>query len=104
MKKKMIIVKNKKGNDVRLLRPDEKAQKYALEMKEKVHYNNMGKIKTNKQGEARRLTDIQRAWRSGYLAARQDNADVYNAKNNPAKLKENKAKRRQRRMAARKAA
>lgn len=100
-KKAILINRQAAGRTIRLLRPDEKAQKYAMELKNGIHITNQGAVKVNPYGDPIPLRKTQRAWRSGYLAARQDSADVYLAKNNLAKLKENKQKRRERRLAAR---
>lgn len=78
--KKPIIVKDKRGFEKRLLRPDEKAGKFAKEIKEKSHFTNFLVPKVNKNGELIPLTKVQQAFRAGYLQARADNAKVYNYK------------------------
>lgn len=83
-----------------LLNPYGKGAKYAQELKTGQKYTNDNQIKTV-NGEIKPLTDTEKAYRSGYLAARRDAADAYNAKNNPEKLAENKAKRKAARIAAR---
>lgn len=78
--KKPIIVKDKRGFEKRLLRPDEKAGKFAKEIKERTHFTNFLEPKVNKNGELLPLTKVQQAFRAGYLQARSDNAKVYNYK------------------------
>ena len=78
--KKPIIVKDKRGHDKRLLRPDEKAGKFAKEIKEKTHFTNFLDPKFDKNGALIPLTKVQQAFRAGYLQARADNAKVYNYK------------------------
>lgn len=79
-KKKMIIVKNKRGQNVRLLRPGEKSKKFSHELKNKTHFTNFGQVKVDSNGVPLPLTDTQKAYRSGYLTARKDQTRVYNAK------------------------
>jgi len=74
-----VIVTNKKGNKVTLLNPAEKGAKYAYELKANVRTFNDGRFKPDKNGELG-LTETQRAYRSGYLAARKDSAACYKAK------------------------
>lgn len=78
--KKPIIVKDKRGFEKRLLRPDEKAGKFAKEIKEKSHFTNFLAPKFDKNGALIPLTKVQQAFRAGYLQARADNAKVYNYK------------------------
>lgn len=73
----MTRVKNRYGNTVVLLNPAEKGQLYARELKD--NYD-------PKTGDG--LSRSQRAYRSGYLDARKDNAKAY---------KHNKKKRAQKR-------
>ena len=68
-----VTVINRKGQTITLLNPSEKGQLYARELKD--NYN-------PRTGDG--LTKGQRAYRSGYLDARKDNAKAY---------KHNKAKR-----------
>ena len=72
--------KNSKGRDVTLLTPSGKGAKYSKELREKVRYTNAGNVKVNKNGEAQILTDTQRAYRAGYLDARNDSAGAYLSK------------------------
>lgn len=78
--KKPIIVKDKNGYDRRLLRPDEKAGKFAKEIKEKMHFTNFFEPKVDKNGALIPLTKVQQAFRAGYIQARADNAKVYKYK------------------------
>lgn len=72
---------NKKGEPVTLLNPNGKGKKYAMELKNKKHYTNDGQVKKYKDtGKDMYLSDKQRAFRVGYLQARQDSADCFNAK------------------------
>lgn len=74
-----VKITNKKGKTITLLNPAEKAAKAAAELKIGVHGTNDKKIKRDQYGNAIPLTDTQKAWRSGYLAARKDSAACYNA-------------------------
>ena len=69
------------GSTKRLLTPCGKGAKYAAELHEGVHYTNTGRVKTNQNGVARRITDTEAAYRSGYLAAQKDSARAYKANN-----------------------
>lgn len=72
-KETVIYAKNKKGRWVRLLNPDQRGRKYSKEL-------HLGQeVDTGKP-----LRNTQKAFRSGYLKAREDNAKAY---------KSNKAKR-----------
>lgn len=70
-------VRRKNGKDVILLNPSEKAGKFAAELSTGIRYTNEGDYKVDENGEVG-LSDTQRAYRSGYLDARQDSADAYN--------------------------
>lgn len=61
------IVYTRKGNKRVLRNPAEKSKRYARQLKN-------GAV--SETGEV--LTDTQKAWRSGYLEARKDNAKAYN--------------------------
>lgn len=77
----MVTVKNKKGQEVVLLNPSEKGRKYADELRNGVGQTNRGYLKTDPVlGKPVRLTDTQKAYRSGYLDAQKDSAKCYNAK------------------------
>ena len=74
-------VKFEDGSSVLLLNPNGKGMKYVKELREGRHYTNTNEVKKDKKGNPLRLNDCQRAYRSGYLQARKDNAKAYNAKN-----------------------
>lgn len=78
--KKPIIVIDKNGYPKRLLRPDEKATKFAKEIRFKWHFTNLYEPKVDKNGVLLPLTKVQQAFRAGYLQARTDNAKVYKYK------------------------
>ncbi|MBQ7339227.1 MAG: hypothetical protein IJW43_00030 [Clostridia bacterium] len=75
-----IVVKSKNGKSVVLLNPAEKGAKFAKELKRGVKHTNEGHIKTDKDKKGIRLTKEERAYRAGYLSARQDNAKAFNSK------------------------
>lgn len=52
-----VRVVNKKGREVVLLNPAEKASKYVNELSNNVHLDNLGMIKVKKNGKPRRLND-----------------------------------------------
>lgn len=55
------------------------------------------KLKTGKNPRTGKpLSDFERGQSAGYLKARQDSADAYNAKHNPERLKDQKKKRKAR--------
>lgn len=74
------VFNKRTGKNVTLLNPAEKGRKYAAELKAGIHATNDGKVKKNKAGKRIRLSDTQKAYRSGYLTARKDNAKCYKAK------------------------
>lgn len=76
-----VRVRNRKGNEVILLNPAEKGDKFADELRNGVHLTNDKRVKFRKNGKPRKLNDTEKAYRSGYLAARKDSAKCYNAKN-----------------------
>lgn len=76
------VVYNRKGKKVILLNPSEKSHKVAAELKSGVHLTNTGVVKKNKYGKVKKLSDTQKAYRSGYLKARQDNAKAWKSKRN----------------------
>lgn len=92
------LIKTKNGKQVILLNPAEKGKKAAAELKMGVHLTNDRQVKYDAYGNAIPLTDTEKAWRSGLLAARQDSADCYNAqhgkKSKSKKQKRNKKARR----------
>ena len=73
------VIKTKNGKKVTLLNPAEKAAKAAAELRVGVHGTNDQKIKRDKHGKPITLTATEKAWRSGYLAARKDSAKCYKA-------------------------
>lgn len=82
-----VKVRGSRGQDVILLNPSEKGEKFADELRNNVRYTNDGHYKADKKGNVHPLTDTQRAYRSGYLAARKDSARCYKAKNKTTKRK-----------------
>ena len=75
-----VTVKSRNGKKVVLLNPSEKGAKFAKELKQGYKRTNAGAFKLDKSGKGIKLNAVERAYRGGYLDARQDNADVYNAK------------------------
>ncbi len=75
-----VIVKNRRGQSVTLLNPSEKGQKMFDELQNDVHITNDGMIKTDKNGKPRKLSDTQKAYRSGYLAAQKDSRRAFMSK------------------------
>lgn len=74
-----VKVKNRRGRTVTLLNPAERGRKFADELGNGVKLTNNFMIKTTPTGSPIRLTDTEKAYRSGYLAARKDNAKAYKA-------------------------
>lgn len=70
----------RKGREITLLNPSEKGQKFADELRNGVALTNDQHLKFDESGRPQKLTDTQRAWRRGYLAARKDSADCWKAK------------------------
>lgn len=91
-------VQNSAGQfyDKHFLNPTGRAQKYSQELKLRKQLTNDGKVKKTSDGGERGLTATDKAYRQGYLAARQDSADIYNLKNNPLKLSVEQEKRKKR--------
>ena len=83
---RLVEVKDRKGNTVRLLNPAQKADKFLLELKGNVHLTNYNKSKLTKSGKVKRLSDTQRSFRSGYLAAMKDSARAYKHNKNKGKF------------------
>lgn len=77
-----VKVRGSRGEDVILLNPNEKGGKYAYELSHNARYTNDGHLKINKKGKALPLSDTQKAYRSGYLAACKDSARCYKANKN----------------------
>ena len=86
----MATVIYKHGRKIVLLNPAEKGAKAAAELKVGIHATNDQKVKRDDYGNPMPLTDTEKAWRSGYLAARKDSANCYNAQHG----KKSKAKKR----------
>lgn len=74
-----VIVKNRRGKDVMLLNPREKGSKMFDELTNGVHLTNDGHIKFDKNGKPRRLSDTQKAYRSGFLAAQRESRKAFRA-------------------------
>ena len=72
-------VKYEDGTSSVLLTPAGKDAKAAKELRWGIRMTNSGQPKVDKDGVTKKLTDSQRAWRSGYLAARKDSAKAYKA-------------------------
>lgn len=75
-----VFFRNKSTDEYRTrvyLNPYGKAQKYALEIKDKRHYTNGGTPKDNKP-----WSKEAQAYRSGYLDARKDASAAWNSRNN----------------------
>ena len=76
--KKKIIVRTRTGKQIRLLTPDQKGAKAAVELKKGVKLTNFGEVKRTQNGSPMKLTKAERSYRAGYLDARKDNAKAYN--------------------------
>ncbi len=77
------------GNTGVVLTPAGKGAKYAAELKSGKRYTNAGQTKVGENGKPLGLSKAQRAYRGGYLKARQDNAKAYNAKKAAKKPRQN---------------
>ena len=75
-----VTVKNRKGKKVTLLNPSEKAGKFALEMAYGIKLTNDGEQKVNRKGQPKRLTDLNKAYRAGYLAHQKDSNKAFKSK------------------------
>ena len=69
-----------RGKLFTLLNPAEKGKKAAKELKTGKRYTNDGDPKYGRNGQQLKVTKTGKAWRSGYLKAREDNANAYKAK------------------------
>lgn len=67
------------GKKITYLTPSGKAAKAAFELHKGFKVTNDCKLKVDDNGNVMRLSDTEAAWRSGYLAARQDSAKAYKA-------------------------
>ena len=74
------VVNKRTGNVVTLLNPAQKGRKYSVELKHGKALTNDGRRKLTKNGTQKKLTNTQKAFRSGYLQARKDNAKCWKAK------------------------
>jgi len=59
------------------LNPAQKGLKYATELSLNTHLTNDWEVKQDKNGNELKLNDKARAYRSGYLDARTDNANCF---------------------------
>ena len=73
-------IKTKRGKIITLLNPAEKSKKYAKELHTGKKYTNDGLVKKDDKGKVIKLGKKERAYRGGYLDARQDNAKIYKNK------------------------
>lgn len=71
------IYTTKKGRKIVLRNPYEKSRKYATELKTGYIVNQKGNGFAERNGSKIELTDIQKAYRGGYLKARSDNSKAY---------------------------
>ena len=74
------VIKTRDGKTVTLLNPAEKGDKYAKELRTGKRFTNDGKPKKGKNGQQLKVTKNGRAYRGGYLDARNDNAAAFNDK------------------------
>ena len=77
--KKPTTITKEDGTVVTLLNPHLKNKKYFKENKKGIKYTNAGKVKKNENGKAIKLSDTEKAWRSGYNKAMSDSAKCYKA-------------------------
>lgn len=73
-------IKTKRGKTITLLNPAEKSRKYAKELRTGKKFTNYGSVKKDAKGKVIKLGKKERAYRGGYLDARQDNAKIYKNK------------------------
>ena len=74
------LVKSKKGKKIVLLNPAEKGAKFAKELKQGRKRKNDGSFLLDEKGKSVKLSKAERAYRGGYLDARKDAANAYNAR------------------------
>jgi len=79
------LVDKRTGKFIKLLNPSEKSKKYANEIKDGVCIDNYGRRIKTKSGKDKRLSDLQRSYRLGYLQARKDSVKIYNKNRNTPK-------------------
>ena len=72
------MYKTKTGHT--LLNPQEKRNKAFEELRTGFKKTNDGRFKTDDNRKVIRLTNEERAYRSGYIAAQNDSAKAYNSK------------------------
>lgn len=72
-----VVVKTRRGKDVTLLNPSERGSKFANELRNNCKQTNDGRFKVNRHGQCIELTDAERAYRAGYLAAQKDSANAF---------------------------
>lgn len=81
-RKAAVSVTFKDGSSTVLLTPSGMGAKAAKELKDGVHYtNDLETVKTDVDGVVLPLTDTQRAYRAGILAAQRASAKAFKAKN-----------------------
>lgn len=78
-------IKTKKGKSFTYLMPHEKGKKFASELRDGWALTNEFEMKKDANGAAIMLSDEQRAYRSGYLAARNDEAKLFKWKQKKSK-------------------
>ena len=88
-----VVVVNARGLKTTLLNPFGKATKYADELRNGVKLTNDGHLNTDSLGKPQHLTSEEEAYRKGYLKHQQETVDAYNSVHNPAKLAEDKQRR-----------
>lgn len=74
-----VAVEFNDGTKTTLLTPAGKATKYAMELRDGKHYTNDFEVKKDKKDREKRLTDLERAYRAGYLDNQKDAHKAYNA-------------------------
>lgn len=75
-----VTKKTKNGKTIVLLNPAEKGKKYASELINGYKLTNSGVVKKDEKGKKIKLKPKERAYRSGYLDSRNDNAKAYKSK------------------------
>lgn len=75
-----VKVINRRGGKVVLLNPQEKRDKFFNELYNGVALTNENNVKYKRNGKFKYLTDVQKAYRSGYIQAQNDSAKCYKAR------------------------
>lgn len=75
-----------------LLNPAEKSRKYAIELRHNRALTNDGNRKYNEDGSPKKLTEVQRAFRAGYLTRQSDCNKAFRSKHPNYKRKTTKNK------------